>query len=209
MRAVWSWTLNWNEIRPDIVIGSCPKMPQDIEYIRREARASALLSLQHDDCHLSLGIDYRALRRMGAELGLVMERRPTRDFDVPDMRRHLAAAVRTLDGLLRARHRVYVHCTAGTGRSPLAVLGYLTFIEGQPLQDALALIRLRRPGACPSVEAWLGCRADLLAPHGKALAAQAARMREDEPELEPRDALDRVEREALRQILRGGPMIPR
>jgi hypothetical protein len=46
----------------------------------------------------------------------------------------------------------YVHCTAGINRANLAVLGYFTFVEGMPLDEALALIRTSRPQVIPSYQ---------------------------------------------------------
>jgi protein-tyrosine phosphatase len=194
--------MNWDEIRPDLVIGSCPYTVADLEHIRVETRASALLSLQHDECHAYLGIDRKALVCHGERRGLVMARQPIRDFDVADMRRHLGAAVSLLDSLLRAGHRVYVHCTAGTGRSPLTVLGYLALIESCTPAQALALIRSHRPGVCPSLEAYLGCRADLVERHQERIAGRAQEIWTRDPRIAQEEALVHAEREVLREVLR-------
>jgi protein-tyrosine phosphatase len=57
--------------------------------------------------------------------------------------------------------RVYVHCTAGLGRSPLVLVGYFTLVKEMPEAHAFALVKARRPGAVPSPEALASCRADL------------------------------------------------
>jgi hypothetical protein len=160
---MWRWTLNWSEIRDDIVVGSCPVRPADVDRIRDDAGAGALLSLQTDDCRAGLGIDGAALAAHAARRGLVAVNVPLPDFDPEAQRRGLPEAVRSLAALLAAGHRTYVHCTAGVNRGPLVVLGYLTFVEGMDDDGALALIHRARPAAEPYRDAFEGCRADVLA----------------------------------------------
>lgn len=198
----WVWTLNWNQITPRIVIGSCPMSGGDLERIRGEARVSALLSLQHDLCHAHLGIDYDGLRRHGTRLGLVLVRHPIRDFDTADARRRLPGAVRTLDGLLASHDRVYVHCTAGMGRAALTVLGYLTFIHGTLFEEALALLRARRPIVCPNIDAYRACRDDLIDRHSHAIAQRLTDSEQNEPQTNPEQRRRQAELEILRQALR-------
>ena len=100
----------------------------DLKIIHTEAGVSAVLSLQHDDCLAYWGVDYQAMCQTGTEIGLKMARCPIRDFDVGDMRRQLPAAISMLTNLATSGHRIYVHCTAGLGRAPLTVLGYLILI---------------------------------------------------------------------------------
>jgi hypothetical protein len=158
----WTWGLDWGEVRADLLIGSCPIVPGDIDHICESARVTALLSLQTDRCRANLGIDYAANCRRAQRLGLVLESAPMRDFDLPDQRLRLPSAVRALGGLLSAGHRVFVHCTAGVNRAPLTVLGYMTFVEGLAPEAAFEVIRRSRPQAAPYWEAYHGCRADLV-----------------------------------------------
>lgn len=197
----WVWRLEWDEITPRIVVGSCPRSATDLDRLQAQAGANAVLSMQHDQCHVQHGIDYPALCRHGASIGLAMARCAIRDFDPADARRHLASAVRLLDALLKAHARVYVHCTAGMGRSPLTVLGYLAFIEGLPPGDALELIRAKRPIICPNVEALLGCRADLVAQHRRAIAQRAAQLRIEDAGLGSYELELRAEQQVLRAVL--------
>ena len=159
---MWEWTLNWNQVRDDLLIGSCPMFPQDIDRIREEGGATALLSLQSDVCRRAFGIDWEELHVHGEQLGLAMVNAPMLDFDPPDQRRNLPRAVACLSDLLAADHRVYLHCTAGCNRAPLTALGYLTFVEMQLPDAAMKLLRDGRPQSDPSWEAYDGCRADLV-----------------------------------------------
>jgi hypothetical protein len=160
---MWSWSLNWNEVTASILVGSCPRTAADLAQLAQRAGVSAILSLQHDDCLAYWGIDYADLRAAGERLDLRMARSPMRDFDLDDQRRNLPAAVAALAALQARGHRTYVHCTAGLGRGPLTLLGYLTWIEGRSLIEALDLIHWSRPGAVPALEAYHGCHAELVA----------------------------------------------
>src|SRR5512147_2514774 len=159
---MWEWTLNWDRIRDNLVIGSCPMTVEDIDRIREETGATALLSLQSDACRAHFDIDYLEHRAHGERRELAMVNAPMLDFDPPDQRRHLPQAVRCLRELLEAGQKVYLHCTAGCNRAPLTALGYLTFVEMQAPDAAAAFIREARPQADPSWEAYQGCRADLV-----------------------------------------------
>lgn len=191
---MWSWTLNWGEIRSDLVVGSCPIVPGDIDRICVDAGVGALLSLQTDDCRSALGIDYGMLAEHGSRRGLVLVNAPIRDFDGEDQRTRLPAAVRTLSDLLARGRRTYVHCTAGINRAPLVALGYLTFVEGMAFGDAMAIIQRGRPEASPYLDAYHGCREDALAPHRAAVALRAASLLEADPEGVP-DGSNRIRAE--------------
>jgi hypothetical protein len=66
-----------------------------------------------------------------------------------------------------------VHCTAGINRSPLTVLGYLSFVETLSTEEALALIRRGRPEAEPYLDAYQGCRRDLVERHRLTISVRA------------------------------------
>ena len=163
---MWVWTLNWGEIRSELVIGSCPVGPSDIDRIHDETSVTAVLSLQTDDCRAALGIDYGALAERASSRGLLLLNTPIRDFDADDQRKRLPTAVEALSELLTRGHRIYVHCTAGINRAPLVVLAYLTFVEGVAVPDAMSLIERGRPEARPYWDAYYACREDMLRSHG-------------------------------------------
>lgn len=147
--------------------------PDSLKRIRFEAKVSAVLSLQHDDCLAYWGIHYGTLYRAGEALGLLMERCPIRDFDTADMRSRLPAAVSMLSGMLGRGHRVYVHCTAGMGRAPTVVLGYLTLVGAYSTDEAARLILKGRPEAVLNWEAYHGCIEDLVDRHRQAIEQRA------------------------------------
>ena len=170
---MWQWTLNWGQITPRLVIGSCPMQPEHLARIQRETGISAMFSLQHDACHAYWRIDYPELVRVAAEHGVEMHRCPIRDMDIADMQRHLAQAVSALARLQEQGHRTYVHCTAGMGRAPLVVLGYLSLVVGLGPEEAIRLILTGRPEAVPAWEAYHGCIEDLTGQHREQIERRA------------------------------------
>jgi hypothetical protein len=52
------WSLNWGEITPRILVGTCPMTTADLDRIDAEAGVSAVLSVQHDDCLAYLDSNY-------------------------------------------------------------------------------------------------------------------------------------------------------
>ena len=170
---MWTWSLNWGQITENIVIGTCPMVPDDLKKIQSEAEISGVLSLQHDDCLAFWDIKYATMYRTGTVRGLMMERCPIKDFDVQDVRKRLPKAILMLANMLTLEHRVYVHCTAGMGRAPTVVLGYLTLVEGYSPDDAIHLILKGRPGSVPAWEAYYGCRKDLVECYREAIERRA------------------------------------
>jgi len=170
---MWTWSLDWGEVSPSLLVGSCPMQPKDLTRIHRASGATAVLSLQHDDCLDYWKIDYARMLAAGRRSGLRMERCPMRDFNIADQQRRLPAAVASLTRLQLQGHRTYVHCTAGLGRSPLTVWAYLVLVEGRDPGRAIESIRQVRPAAVPSWEALEGCRRDLLAGHQEKIADRA------------------------------------
>ncbi len=170
----WQWSLNWGDIRHDIVVGSCPMTIEDIDRIAGEAGATALLSLQTDLCRGAFSIDFSAHQTHARRRNLQLANVPMRDFDPPEQRRLLPDAVRALTRLIgNGGTRVYVYCTAGINRSPLTVLGYLTFVEGLTTEAAMDLILHGRPVAEPYWDSYYGCRHDLVEQYRDAIELRA------------------------------------
>lgn len=198
---MWTWTLNWGEVRDDLVVGSCPMTLPDFDRIKAGTGVSALLSVQHQDCRDHFKLNYTEHVDYGAGIGLTLVNAPMRDFDPPDQRQHLAGAVLALHDLLVEGHRVYVHCTAGINRAPLTVLSLLTFMEAQPFDTALATLLAGRPGAVPTWEAYYGTREDLLAGRDADLQLRAWVISQERPQGGPEENWALAEREVLREIM--------
>jgi hypothetical protein len=179
-------------------------VPADLERIRVGTGATAILSLQHDECLARWTIDYAEMHREGERLGLVMARWPIRDFDPEDTRRRLSGAVRSLAGLQARGHHTYVHCTAGISRAPLTVFGYLTLVDGVAESVARELIMERRPGSVPYWEAYEAVRADLTAGHREAIEQRAGELERLGLSDIGSDAMERAEADVLRRVLQEG-----
>jgi predicted protein tyrosine phosphatase len=197
---MWAWTLNWGEIRNDLVIGSGPITTVDIDSIRQETSATALLSLQTDECRKYFKINYSEHQQHSQRIGLVLVNTPMRDFDPTEQRHRLPTAVRGLTRLIEAGHKVYVHCTAGFNRSPLTVLGYLTFVEGMATKEALALIKRGRPEADPYLDAYHGCRQDLIELYKNDIEQRARELSRNNPGNSPDANWHQAQKEIVREL---------
>lgn len=204
----WTWTLNWGSITPELIVGTCPLVPGDLERIKQRLGVTAVLSLQHDECLAHWDIDYCEMSREGRKLGLVMVRCPIRDFDPEDTQRRLPDAVRSLAGLQAEGHNTYVHCTAGISRAPLTVFAYLTLVGGISGDRARRLVMEGRPGSIPYWEAYEGARADLVTEFREAIERRASEFRRREVGRRASDVLAEAESEILRAVLSGnGPSV--
>lgn len=158
----WRWTLNWDAITPNIIVGSCPRSPEDIDRMVDEAGIDAVLNLQSNLCFDALKIPFEAIRKRAVERGIRLERVEIRDFDHADQSLMLPVAVRVLNSLLARGMKVYVHCTAGINRATLTTVGHLTFVQGMDLEDAVAKVKSARPIAHPYIDCWTEVRRRLL-----------------------------------------------
>ncbi len=82
----------------------------------------------------------------------MLARVPLRDFDPVDLREQLPECVCALDQLLSAGYSVYLHCTAGTGRSPTVAIAYLHRCLDWDLDRAAAYVK-ERWECSPNMEA--------------------------------------------------------
>ena len=200
---MWKWTLNWGEIRDDLVIGACPMTTSDIDTIHKKTGATAMLSVQTEECRDAFGIDYDEHRRYVKRKGLVLVNTPMRDFDPPEQRRRLPHAVASLHRVLDEGHKVYVYCTAGINRSPLTVLGYLTFMEGMSKEAGFGLILRGRPQAEPYWEAYDGCYRDLLDKYREDIKNRVFQVSLLHPENNQAENWREAERQIFRAVLPG------
>jgi len=199
----WTWTLNWGIITPDLIVGTCPMEPADLGRIIEGTGATAVLSLQHEECLARFNIDYPEMECGGRELGLAMSRCAIRDFDPEDTQRRLPEAVRALAAFQGEGHRTYVHCTAGISRAPLAVFGYLTLVAGVSEDRARELIMAGRPESIPYWEAYDETRADLVAELWESIDRRASELLRLGGVSDERIARSRAEIEVIREALSG------
>jgi len=116
------------------------------------------------------GVDFEEVKDAIEASGLKLARHPFPDFDSDGLRRGLPEAAAALDRYVRRGEKVYLHCTAGMGRSPGIAIGYLywfdAYISAQragatTLDEAYEFLTKKRPCG-PSKEAIRKATVDLL-----------------------------------------------
>jgi hypothetical protein len=127
-------------------VGSCLLDAHELDELR-SLGITAILSLQTAQDTGDRGTDWE--KRACSIAELPFRSLPVRDFDTADLRRKLPECVTVLDGMLKAGHTVYLHCTSGTGRSPTVAVAYLHWCLSWPLVRALG--HVEKPAiACPT-----------------------------------------------------------
>jgi protein-tyrosine phosphatase len=142
--------IDYDQILPNLFVGTYPETPEDIRELKDRCGITAVLNLQTDEDFRERGIDWPEMEESYRGLGLEVNRVPMRDFDPEDQRQHLPEAVEVLAGLLDAGRVTYLHCNAGTGRSPLVAMAYLHWIRKMSREQAIRHVRERR--YCASYE---------------------------------------------------------
>jgi len=130
--------MDLDQVLPQVYVGSCPLCAADIDDLKQDYGITAVLNVQSKEDFAYWGIQWGELEAHYRRQGIEIRRVPVRDFDRDDLRRNLRDCVKTLDELVRAGHKVYVHCSAGINRSPSTVVAYLHWVEGQSLEEAMA-----------------------------------------------------------------------
>ncbi|GJN30028.1 hypothetical protein PR202_gb18302 [Eleusine coracana subsp. coracana] len=127
--------MNYNFIRPDLIVGSCLQSPLDVDKLRKIGVKTVFCLQQDSDLE---------------------------DFDAFDLRLRLPAVVSKLHKLVNLNGGVtYIHCTAGLGRAPAVALAYMFWILGYSLNEGHQLLQSKR--ACfPKLEAIKLATADIL-----------------------------------------------
>ncbi|XP_066359555.1 phosphoglucan phosphatase LSF2, chloroplastic-like [Miscanthus floridulus] len=129
--------MNYAVISEDLIVGSQPQKPEDIDHLKDEERVAYILCLQQDKDIEYWGIDFQSILNRRKELGIQHIRRPAVDFDPDSLRSQLPKAVSALEwAISQCKGRVYVHCTAGLGRAPAVAIAYMFWFEYMDLNTA-------------------------------------------------------------------------
>jgi protein-tyrosine phosphatase len=144
--------MEFDQILPQLFVGSRPRVAEDVDELAREAGISAVLNLQTDEDMSWYDIDWQNLEAHYRKTEIEVVRCPVRDFDPEDLREKLPECVHKLKELLEAGRTVYLHCTAGVNRSPTVAAAYLHRCRGWDVENAVAYVKERR-NCSPEVEA--------------------------------------------------------
>jgi hypothetical protein len=136
--------IDYNQILTNLYVGTYPQKSEDIQELKDCCGVTAVLNLQTDEDLHERGIDWSAMGQTYRKLGIEVHRVPLRDFGIEHQRQHLPEAVKVLAGLLASGHVTYLHCNAGTGRSPLVAMAYLHWCRNLGLKRAVQHVRERR-----------------------------------------------------------------
>ena len=142
------WMINFDQILENLFVGGCPRTDDDIELLQH-SRISAVLNLQRDEDFVAQKINWNLLLSSYQKRGIQIQRLEIIDFDEEDFIQHLPEAMTILSDLISQGHTVYVHCTAGSERSPSVVTSYLAWYDKRDsgnmgLEKALAFVKARR-----------------------------------------------------------------
>ncbi|KAK9811671.1 hypothetical protein WJX72_008047 [[Myrmecia] bisecta] len=153
--------LYYHYIHPNLICGSQPRNPQDIDQMKHHLGVDKILNLQQDKDLQYWNVDFQALQKRADDHGIPLIRRPARDFDPHSLRTMLPSVVQAIEQALAEEQTLYVHCTAGLGRAPAACIAYLYWFGDMSLDQAYKHLTDIRPCG-PKREAIRGSTYDLL-----------------------------------------------
>ncbi|KAF3433296.1 hypothetical protein FNV43_RR24398 [Rhamnella rubrinervis] len=138
--------MNYTLITDNLIVGSQPQKPVDIDHLKQEENVAYILNLQQDNDVEFWGIDLQSIIKRCRELGIRHMRRPARDFDPDSLRSGLPKAVSSLEwAISEGKGKVYVHCTAGLGRAPAVAIAYMFWFLRMNLNTAYDTLTSKRP----------------------------------------------------------------
>jgi protein-tyrosine phosphatase len=143
-------SMQFDHVPPKMIIGPYPQNAADIDALA-DAGATAVFNVQTDEDFAHRGINWPVLVERYSARNVRVVRFPIRDFDPTSLCDHLHGAAHQLHDLIQQGHTVYIHCTAGMGRAPAVAVGYLCWVRGYSLDDAVAHVKKHRPVAVPNV----------------------------------------------------------
>lgn len=154
--------MNYNFIRPDLIVGSCLQSPEDVDKLRSIGVKTIFCLQQNPDLEY-FGVDINAIQEYAETFDDIQHlRAEIRDFDAFDLRIRLPAVVSKLYKAINRNGGVaYVHCTAGLGRAPAVALAYMFWVQGYKLTEAHSLLQSKR-SCFPKLDAIKSATADIL-----------------------------------------------
>ncbi|XP_021713657.1 phosphoglucan phosphatase LSF2, chloroplastic-like [Chenopodium quinoa] len=153
--------MNYTLIFDNLIVGSQPQKPEDIDHLKLNENVAYILNLQQDKDIDYWGIDFDSILKQCEQVGICHMRKPAKDFDPDSLRTMLPRAVSSLEwAISEGKGRVYVHCTAGLGRAPAVAITYMFWFCGMNLKKAYDELTSKR--SCgPNKKAIRGATYDL------------------------------------------------
>eukprot|EP01023_Acetabularia_acetabulum_P066192 TRINITY_DN8899_c0_g1_i3.p1 TRINITY_DN8899_c0_g1~~TRINITY_DN8899_c0_g1_i3.p1 ORF type:complete len:274 (-),score=32.90 TRINITY_DN8899_c0_g1_i3:873-1694(-) len=137
--------LYFHEVYHNLLCGSQPRSPQEVQQLQTEAGVTAIMNLQQDKDPIYWGINLNDIIQKAQQIGVKFIRTSVRDFDGDSLRRHLPEAATKLQHLLMQDDRVYIHCTAGLGRAPAVCIAWMYWFTDMDLDTAYEYLTSIRP----------------------------------------------------------------
>ncbi|CAA6675114.1 unnamed protein product [Spirodela intermedia] len=146
--------MNYNFIRPDLIVGSCLQTPEDVDKLRKVGVKTIFCLQQNPDLEY-FGVDIIAIQEYAKQCEDIEHYRAEIRMRLPAVVGKLVKAVNRNGGV------TYIHCTAGLGRAPAVALAYMFWVLGYKLSDAHDLLLSQR-SCFPKLEAIKNATADML-----------------------------------------------
>lgn len=145
----------YTRITPNLIVGSQPQTPEDVDRLFHQEGITAIVNLQQDHDIAYWHVDLNPIKQRCEELGVVHIRRPARDFDPQSLRQELPRMVAAIDRLTCEGRNVYVHCTAGLGRAPGCAIAYLFWFQRMTVSDSEACPKACLQQLLLRIESWI------------------------------------------------------
>lgn len=136
--------LYYHHVESDLIVGSQPQKAEDIQHLYEHENVRVIYNMQQDKDMAYWSVDVEELQQTAADLGIEYVRVEAVDFDPHSLRRTLPQAVSRLQQV-RTMGRVYLHCTAGLGRSPAVAIASLFWNTDMNLEQAYEYLTTIRP----------------------------------------------------------------
>ena len=141
----WFRSYGFADVFDDLIVGAYPLDQYDVEMLAH-IRIDRVLNLTEDEEYRPG--DREEVERALADAGIAELRLPLTDYGgLPAG--ELEAAVRTVGSWLDEGERTYLHCRAGWQRSAAVAAGVVAVRTGVDIDEALDLVRRRKPSADP------------------------------------------------------------
>ena len=128
---------DYHRIRPNLIVGTQPTTPADIDRLRDVEGVTCVFNTQQDEDIVYWKVDFAAVEARIEAREMRLVRFPFVDFSADSLREGLPEAAAALDEACRRGETVYLHCTAGMGRSPGLAIAYMYWcLDGYETLDA-------------------------------------------------------------------------